>query len=47
MREDLVSWIIEQGVDRDDPYYHRNIFKEPKDDYELKKEDAGPIFEND
>ena len=45
MREDLVSWIIEQGIDRHDLCYHRNIFKEPRDGAELKKEDAEPVFE--
>lgn len=45
MREDLVSWIIEQGTDHHDPCYHRNIFKEPRDGAELKKEDAEPVFE--
>jgi len=45
MKENLVSWIIEQGTDRHDPCYHRNIFKEPRDGAELKKEDAEPVFE--
>ena len=45
MRENLVSWIIEQGTDRHDPCYHRNIFKEPKEGCELKKEDAELVFE--
>jgi hypothetical protein len=45
MRENLVSWIIEQGTDRHDLCYHRNIFKEPKEGCELKKEDAELVFE--
>ena len=45
MRENLVSWIIEKGTDRHDPGYYRNIFKEPKEGCELKKEDAELVFE--
>ena len=45
MREYLVSWIIEKGIDHHEPCYHRNIFKEPNDGCKLKKEDAEPVFE--
>jgi hypothetical protein len=45
MREDLVSWLIENGVEPPDPCYHRNVFKEPKYGCELTKEDAEPVFE--
>ena len=45
MRESLVSWIIEKGIGRNDPSYYRNIFKEPKEGCELKKEDAELVFE--
>jgi len=45
MRENLVSWIIEKGTDRHDPCYHRNIFKQPEEGCELKKEDAELVFE--
>ena len=45
MRESLVSWVIEKGTDRQDPCYYRNIFKEPKEGFELKKEDAELVFE--
>lgn len=45
MREDLVSWTIEKGTNDYDPCYYRNIFREPKDGCELKREDAEPVFE--
>ncbi len=44
MREDLVSWQIESGLERPDCSYHRNIYKEPKEGCELKREDAEPVF---
>ena len=44
MREDLMSWQIEQGLERSDCSYHRNIYKEPKDGTELRKEDAEPVY---
>ena len=44
MREDLVSWQIEKGPERPDPSYHRNIYKEPCEGAELKKEDAKPVY---
>ncbi len=44
MREDLVSWQIEKGTERPDPSYHRNIYKEPNEGYELKREDAEPVY---
>ena len=44
MREDLVSWQIEDGLERPDPSYHRNIYKEPRDGFELKREDAEPVY---
>lgn len=45
MREDLVSWQIEEGLDRPDSAYHRNIYKEPREGAELKKEDAEAVYE--
>ena len=44
LREDLVSWQIEEGLERPDCGYHRNIFKEPKDGAELTKADATPVY---
>ena len=44
LREDLISWQIEQGLERSDCSYHRNIYKEPKDGAELRKEDAEPVY---
>ncbi len=44
LREDLVSWQIEEGLKRADPGYHRNIFKHPTDGAELKREDAEPVY---
>ena len=44
MREDLVSWQIEKGTESPDPSYHRNIYKEPKEGCELKREDAEPVY---
>ena len=44
IREDLVSWQIEKGLERPDPSYHRNIYKEPREGSELKKEDAMPVY---
>ncbi len=44
MREDLVSWQIEQGLERPDYGYHRNIFKQPSIGSELTREDAEPIY---
>ena len=43
MREDLVSWQIEKGTEKPDPSYHRNIYKEPREGCELKREDAEPV----
>ena len=45
LREDLVSWQIEKGLNRPDYGYHRNIFKNPTDGAELKREDAEPVYE--
>ena len=46
LREDLISWIIEEqeGSNHPDYSYHRNIYKEPKDGAELKREDANPVY---
>ena len=44
MREDLVSWQIEEGLERPDCSYHRNIYKLPQEGAELKREDAEPIY---
>ena len=44
MREDLVSWQIEKGTQTPDPSYHRNIYKEPHEGCELKREDAQPVY---
>ena len=44
MREDLISWQIEQGLERPDCSYHRNIYKEPQDGTELRKKDAEPVY---
>ena len=44
MREDLISWQIEKGTERPDPSYHRNIYKEPREGCELKREDAEPVY---
>jgi hypothetical protein len=44
LREDLVSWQIEEGVEKPDSGYHRNIFKYPTDGAELKREDAEPVY---
>ena len=44
MREDLISWQIESGMERQDYSYHQHIFKEPSTDSELTKEDAEPVY---
>lgn len=46
MREDLVSWLIESGVEPNDYSYHRTLFKVPKEgsEFELKREDAEPVY---
>ena len=44
MREDLVSWQIEEGLERPDYGYHRNIFKEPKEGAELTRDDTIPVY---
>ena len=46
MREDLISWQIESGVEPKIYSYIRTIFKEPKEDaaFELKREDAEPVY---
>ena len=44
MRKDLVLWQIEKGTERPDPAYHRNIYKEPREGCELKREDAEPVY---
>ncbi len=45
-REDLVSWLIESGVEPNDYSYHRTLFKVPKEgsEFELKREDAEPVY---
>lgn len=44
MREDLVSWPIEKGRKKLDPSYHHNIYKEPHEGCELKREDAEAVY---
>ena len=44
MREDLVSWQIEEGLERPDCSYHRNIYKLPQEGAELRREDAEPVY---
>lgn len=44
MKEDLVSWQVEEGLGRPDYGYHRNIFKEPKLGTELTRDDAIPVY---
>ena len=44
MPEDLISWQIESGMERQDYSYHQHIFKEPSTDRELTREDAEPIY---
>ena len=44
LREDLVSWQIESGVEPKDYSYHRTIFKKPEEGFELKREDADPVY---
>ena len=44
MREDLISWQIESGMERQDYSYHQHIFKEPSIDSELTREDAEPVY---
>lgn len=44
MREDLITWQIEQGIENQGYSYRRNVYKEPKDGTELKKEEAQPIY---
>lgn len=44
LREDLVSWQIDSGVEPKDYYYHRTILKKPKEGFELKREDAEPVY---
>ena len=46
LREDLISWQIEKGLERPDYGYHRNIFKEPMAGAELRRADAVPIYED-
>ena len=44
MREDLVSWQIESGVEPPNYSYHRTIFKKPEEGFELKREDSEPVY---
>lgn len=44
MREDLMTWQIEQGIENQGYSYRKNVYKEPKDGAELKREDAQPIY---
>ena len=44
MREDLVSWQIEEGLERQDLSYRRNIYKQPYEGGELRREDAEPVY---
>lgn len=44
MREDLISWQIEEGLERPDYSYHRNIYKLPQEGAELTKAEAEPVY---
>jgi len=44
MREDLVSWQKEEAGYPDGAYY-RSVFKDPKGEHPLTKEDAEPVAE--
>lgn len=44
MREDLISWQIENSFDPRNFSYHRNIYKEARENSEIKKEDAEPVY---
>ena len=44
MREDLVSWQKEEAGYPDGAYY-RSVFKDPKGEHPLTKEDAKPVAE--
>lgn len=44
MREDLISWQIEEGLERADYSYHRNIYKLPQEGAELTRADAKPVY---
>ena len=44
MREDLISWQIEKGLERPDLSYHRNLYKNPSEGGELRREDAEPVY---
>lgn len=49
LREDLISWQIDSGLDYKDYSYHRIVFKVPKEgsEFELKREDAEPVYAKD
>ena len=44
MREDLVSWQIEEGLERQDLSCRRNIYKKPCEGGELRREDAESVY---
>jgi len=45
MKENLVSWEIEEGDGIPHQAYYRAIFKTPKHDTEIKRADSVPVFE--
>ena len=47
MREDLISWQIESGVEPPNYSYHRTIFKKPEEGFDFKREDAEPVYARD
>ena len=46
MREDLISWQIESGVEPKDYAYHRTIFKRPceEPDAIITRQDTEPVY---
>ncbi|MGI9215196.1 MAG: hypothetical protein ACR2HS_06115 [Gammaproteobacteria bacterium] len=44
MREDLVSWQIQEGLERQELSYRRNIYKKPCEGGELRRENAEPVY---
>ena len=45
MREDLVSWRLEDGGTIHSQVYFRAVFREPSFDSEIKKEDTSPVYD--
>ena len=46
MREDIVSWVVEDKVERVS-YYYRNAYKEPNLNKPISREEAVPVYEQD